>query len=164
MDHGFHPCLATPRQDAVDRVVPSRFEPDVAVDHNLISFTGKVDPKVQYQLAPPGTCLSLTPAERIDTTPVPCAQTHALEVTGAVDLTNRLDHAPTDDELRQAVDGDCAQIATRYLGRPIDPGFASGLLELAPGSWDAGHRATECTLGRYAANGTLIATSGPLRR
>jgi hypothetical protein len=131
-------------------------------DDKFIAFTGKVDPARQYQAFAPGTCLPAGDAGRLGR-PVPCTQPHVLEITGAVDLTGRIGHAPTNDEMDQTIGADCEQIAAAYLGRPLEDDLWSGWLNIEPESWDAGHRITECTLERYGPDNAPVVLSAPLR-
>jgi hypothetical protein len=129
----------------------------------LSEFSGRVDPAAQYQALAPGTCLSNGVAGKLGDA-VPCTQPHVIEIAGAVDLTGRIDHAPSTDEMRRLVDADCERIATAYLGHAPSGDLRSGWFDIDPASWAAGHRVNECTVGHYDGNGVLIATNAPVPR
>jgi hypothetical protein len=112
----------------------------------LTEFTGRVDGAHQYVALAPGTCLPRD-ADGLGP-PVPCAQAHVAEISGAVDLTGRIDHAPSGDELDRLVADDCKAQGGAYLGRPVAGDIGNGWFSITQVSWDAGHRVVECTVSR----------------
>jgi hypothetical protein len=128
----------------------------------LVPFTGSADASKQSEVLAPGSCLPAA-GGGLSTGPVPCTQPHLVEVSGAVDLRGRMDHAPTDDEMRATILGDCDRIAATYLGHPLDGNLAAGWLDIDPGSWAAGRRIAECTVGRYDGNDAPVTLNASLR-
>jgi hypothetical protein len=129
---------------------------------NLIPFSGRGDAHAQYHALAPGSCMPAGVGDQLSGVVVPCTQPHVLEISGAVDLTGRIDHAPSDDELKNLVRDECDRVATAYLGHTPGDDLSAGWFGLEPGSWDAGHRIVECTLARYSGD-TRVVLNAPLR-
>lgn len=126
----------------------------------LTPFSGRIRADQQTVLEPIGTCLMATP-ERNEIV-VDCATPHDVEVTGSVDLSQRIDHAPTDDELSRLTGTECDRLAGVYLGRALGGDLATASRGFDPRSWAAGRRAVECLVGHDQA-GSWVPVSGSIR-
>jgi hypothetical protein len=124
-------------------------------------FAGRADGHAQTFTYPVGTCLAPLPGNT-SVAIADCVSSHAIEITGTVDITGRIDHAPSTNELSLIVNTDCSRLAVAYLGRNPAPPLYSGWLAMDPASWAAGRRTIECTIER-AVNGSMAPSAGPFR-
>jgi Septum formation len=125
-------------------------------------FKGVVKGQDQTYLIPAGTCLGLDLDGTVGAA-VPCAGTHAVEVTGA--FTVNVASLPASDQAWVTAVGSGCQAATLwYAGGRLPPGMSAGSLQISPTSWAAGRRKVECTAVRYGTTGQLLPTSGSVRR
>ena len=104
----------------------------------------------QSNVHPPGTCLGIDGVDVGD--PVDCAQPHAVEVVGNVDLGQLLQvqDYPAETAQDEALAGACTQLADEYAGGA--GAVAAKKLTvywdtLQPESWQAGTRKVDCKLG-----------------
>ena len=111
------------------------------------AFTGRVKDQSEEWVPPAGTCFG-TASDGDGVELVPCAGAHKFEVSGHVGLEGRFDHAPTEEELRRRIDGDCRGVAARYLGRPLRRDEWTGWMPISDEEWAAGWRTLPCTVGR----------------
>lgn len=138
----------------------------------LISYVGEARGVSQTFLFPPGSCLAETTLDRPDVAAgaggghargtVPCDQPHTDEVVGSVDISGRASSDPTDAQEQQLFGPPCEAAVRTYVGRPLAENETYGWFSILPASWDAGRRATECTVSRMQGS-TPVPVSGSLR-
>jgi hypothetical protein len=120
-------------------------------DSQPVPFKGRVAQLDQSKIWPTGTCLGIDSASNQPTNiPVDCAAPHAVEVTGAVNLSERFSGPPPaqreqDDFIKDA----CTRVANAYLS-PIP--LNATVLKLnyssvSPASWLAGSHQVSCGIG-----------------
>ncbi|MDT5192080.1 MAG: hypothetical protein QOI28_4331 [Mycobacterium sp.] len=181
MNNFGEPCQLAARQYLGDRYDPaSRFTIGViwpgdavgtpASERNLlcglqllgpggrpVPFTGKIAEIDQSRVWPVGTCLGIDETTHGSTdVPVDCSSSHALEVTGAVNLAERFPGAfPAEPEQQAFLAESCTRAADAYLApkTPQARGLASNYDTVSPESWAAGSRQVSCTVGDRRENG-----------
>jgi hypothetical protein len=97
----------------------------------------------------------------------PCASPHQAESVGPATLPNTPGgHAPTDTELEALAEPRCTDAASRFLGRPFQPGATMLIswLPIPPESWRAGTRTLTCTVDFFDSAGRLRAETRALPR
>jgi len=104
----------------------------------------------QSDIHQPGTCLGIDGVDIGD--PVDCAQPHAVEVVGVVNLAVPFPESDYPDEAKQdeAAGPVCNQLAAEYAGGPnavSDKKLTVYWDTLRPESWRAGTRKVDCKLG-----------------
>jgi hypothetical protein len=104
----------------------------------------------QANIHPPGTCLGIDGVDVGD--PVDCAQPHAVEVVGNIDLTALLPgpEYPPDPKQDEVLAGPCTKLADDYAGGPgivAEKKLTVYWDSLKPESWEAGTRKVDCKLG-----------------
>lgn len=126
----------------------------------LTPVSGRIRGDQQTSIEPIGICLTTTPEG--NELAVDCATSHEVEVTGSIDLSQRIDHQPTNSELIQLTATECDRLAGVYLGHALGSEFATASRGFDPRSWAAGRRAVECLVGRQSA-GAWAPVSGSIR-
>jgi hypothetical protein len=104
----------------------------------------------QSNVHPPGTCLGIDGVDVGD--PVDCAQPHAVEVVGNVDLAVALPAPayPPEPNQDEVLAGVCSKLADEYAGKPgvvTEKKLTVFWDTLKPESWAAGTRKVDCKLG-----------------
>jgi hypothetical protein len=116
----------------------------------LYRVPGDAKSQDQADVHPPGTCLGINGVDVGD--PVDCAQPHAVEVVGVVDLAVAFPESDYPDEAKQdeAAGPACTKLAADYAGGP-DVVAQKKLTvywdTLKQESWKAGTRKVDCKLG-----------------
>ena len=126
----------------------------------LVPFTERAHGNDQTKFQGVGTCLGTVAGGGVDV--ADCSGPHELEVTGSVDLTDRIDHAPNTVEIDGLALDTCRRIASDYLGHPLGAGVEAATYGLEPASWTAGRRVVECVVGRSSGS-DWISTSGSMK-
>lgn len=125
----------------------------------LYPSTGRVADADQAAVFPTGTCLGLAGKEVSD--PVACADTHAAEVVGTVDLGGPFPGgAPSVADQDNYLQPACTGVAQDLLGgaaQLTDSKLTVYWTNLAPESWDAGTRRVDCNLGALLPDGSGFA-------
>jgi predicted heme/steroid binding protein len=139
-------------------------------DNRQLAFAGKVADIDQSKVWPAGTCLGIDPATNQPTDiPVDCAQPHAMEVTGSVNLAEKFPGpVPPDGDQDQFVKDSCTQMTDAYLApvalRKTTLTLIYSTISLP--SWTAGSKQVSCSIGATLGNGgwsTLLnSAKGPL--
>ncbi len=122
----------------------------VAQSGELYRIDGAAAGKDQSDVHEPGTCLGIDGVDVGD--PVDCAQPHAVEVVGVVDLSVAFPEADYPDEAKQdaAAEPVCTQLAAANAGGPTvvaDKKLTVYWDTLRQESWRAGTRKVDCKLG-----------------
>ncbi|MDQ3886728.1 MAG: septum formation family protein, partial [Actinomycetota bacterium] len=117
----------------------------------LFPTTGSAATQDQSDVHETGTCLGLDGIGVGD--PVDCAQPHAVEIVGVVDLGAAFPGGYPDEAAQdRLLSEQCNQLATGYTGGPQVVG-EKGLIifseTLRPESWEAGSRRVDCRLGAF---------------
>ncbi|GGK55358.1 septum formation family protein [Nocardia camponoti] len=124
----------------------------VAATANSPASTGSVTAADQSKIHEPGTCLGIS--QNLPTDPVDCAQPHAVEIAGVVDLAANFNGGPPSEaDQDKYLEAECTRLSTDYLGRPDAIGDKTLTLffdHLDPNSWLAGSRKLDCWLGKGA--------------
>lgn len=117
--------------------------------------------EVQAPPATPGTCLTWTRADAVDTALVDCAQPHLFEQAGTVQLADQV-ALPDDSTWRQLVDERCGPVVMTYLNDVFDPDgrYRVGALKPSPSKWEQGDRELRCGLQSASRSGALYPMSG----
>jgi hypothetical protein len=142
--------------------IGAKSSPYGPVGATFLSFTGAVRGQSQELTIPIGTCFSAGSSQSFGP-PVTCAQPHLAEVTGTATLSGMAQLPATSSAMESAVGGQCAALATQYVGGTLPSGIGSGWFDLSQADWDAGERITSCTVGAYDASDNPIARTGSLR-
>ncbi|MCW4354637.1 septum formation family protein [Hoyosella sp. YIM 151337] len=97
----------------------------------------------------PGVCIGID--HDIPTDPVDCADPHAFEVVGVVNLADEFgDNYPSTEDQDRFLDERCRQLAAEYLGAPerLDELRLTAFWDTRPlSSWLAGSRTVNCAVG-----------------
>jgi hypothetical protein len=122
----------------------------VAHSGELYRVQGAVRGQDQADVHPPGTCLGIDGVDVGD--PVDCAEPHAVEVIGIVDLSVAFPESDYPDEAKQdeAAEPACTKLAEEYAGGPsvvAEKKLTVYWDTLRPESWRAGTRKVDCKLG-----------------
>jgi hypothetical protein len=129
-----------------------------------VAFAGRIAQLDQSKTWPAGTCLAIDPATNQSTDVlVDCAQTHAQEITGSVNLANTFGSAPpAPDEQDAVLKVGCARTAATYLAPAglEDIGLTPIYRAVSPQSWSAGSRQVSCGIGAPMADGVLAPLVG----
>lgn len=117
--------------------------------------------EVEAPPATPGTCLTWTRPDAVDTALVDCAQPHLFEQAGSVQLTDQL-ALPSDATWRQLVDERCGPVVMAYLNNVFDPDgrYRIGALKPSPSKWEQGDRELRCGLQSASRSGALYPMTG----
>jgi hypothetical protein len=125
----------------------------------LFSSSGRVVDADQAVVFDQGTCLGLEGKEVSD--PTSCAQPHAAEVAGTVDLGTQFRQGfPSVDEQDNYLQPTCQRIAEQYVGsaqKLTDSKLTVYWTNLAEESWTAGTRRVSCNLGSLLADSSGFA-------
>jgi len=117
----------------------------------LYPTTGSATTQDQSNVHPPGTCLGLDGIGVGD--PVDCAQPHAVEVVGVVDLGAAFpDGYPDEMAQDKLLSDECNRLAAEYAGGPQVVGEKRLIVfseTLRPESWEAGSHRVDCRLGAF---------------
>lgn len=117
----------------------------------LYPTTGSAATQDQSDVHAPGTCLGLDGVGVGD--PVDCAQPHAVEVVGVVDLGAAFpDGYPDEVAQDELLSQECNRLAAEYAGGPQVVGEKRLIVfseTLRPESWEAGSRRVDCRLGAF---------------
>lgn len=117
----------------------------------LYPSVGAAATQDQSDVSEPGTCLGNDGLGIGD--PVDCAQPHAVEVVGVVDLSEEFGKAyPEEAEQDRVLEEACTRLAAEYAGGPDvvgDKGLTVFWETLRPKSWKAGSRKVGCRLGAF---------------
>jgi hypothetical protein len=129
-----------------------------------VAFAGRIAELDQSKTWPAGTCLGIDPATSQSTdVPVDCAESHAQEITGSVNLANTFGSAPpAPDEQDAVLKVGCARTAATYLAPAgmRDIGVTPIYRTVSPQSWSAGSRQVSCGIGAPVADGGLAPLVG----
>lgn len=122
------------------------------------------EPEVVEVAAPPatpGTCLTWTRPDAVDTALVDCARPHLFEQAGTVQLTDQL-ALPSDATWRQLVDERCGPVVMTYLNNVFDPDgrYRVGALKPSRSKWEQGDRELRCGLQSASRSGALYPLTG----
>jgi len=132
-----------------------------------IAFKGKVADIDQSKVWPAGTCLSIDPTtnQPVDV-PVDCAATHAMEVTGTVNLAEKFPTAlPAEADQDGFIKDACTRMTDAYLA-PVKLRTTTLTLiypTLSLPSWSAGSREVACSIGATLGNGGWATLVGPAK-
>ena len=117
----------------------------------LYPSTGSAATQDQSNIHAPGTCLGLDGVGVGD--PVDCAQPHAVEVVGVVDLGPGFPGGYPDEVAQDRLLSDeCNRLAAEYAGGPQVVGEKRLIVfseTMRPESWEAGSRRVDCRLGAF---------------
>jgi len=117
----------------------------------LYPSTGSATTQDQSNIYAPGTCLGLDGVGVGD--PVDCAQPHAVEVVGVVDLGPAFPGGYPDEVAQDKLLSDeCNRLAAEYAGGPQVVGDKKLIVfseTLRPESWEVGSRRVDCRLGAF---------------
>ena len=139
-------------------------------NNHQLAFAGKVADVDQSKVWPAGTCLGIDPATNQPTDiPIDCAQPHAMEVTGSVNLAEKFPGpVPPDGDQDQFVKDACTRLTDAYLA-PLELRKTTLTLiysTISLPSWTAGSQQVSCSIGATLGNGgwsTLLnSAKGPL--
>ena len=113
-------------------------------------WTGRVSAPEQYRVYPVGSCVGEagTGDDRAWGV-VPCDKPHTMEVSGHVDLTNRLKRLPRDDGWEPVVADDCDRLGRAYAGAALRGAVQPGWQPIEAASWEAGRRTLLCVVAEY---------------
>jgi hypothetical protein len=122
------------------------------------------EPEIVEVAAPPatpGTCLTWTRPDAVDTALVDCALPHLFEQAGTVQLTDQL-ALPSDATFRQLVDERCGPVVMAYLNNVFDPDgrYRVGALKPSTSKWEQGDRELRCGLQSASRSGALYPNTG----
>jgi hypothetical protein len=126
-------------------------------------FRGRVVDQDQSSVWPAGTCLGIRDG-RATEVPVQCALPHALEITGAIDLSTVFDQAAPSTAAQDAVVREACGAATSAYLSPVALEATGLTLRYQPieaTGWVAGTRRIACRIGSAKPDGgwaTLLGT------
>ena len=126
------------------------------------TFRGRVVDQDQSRVWPPGTCLGIRNGQTTEVA-VQCALPHALEITGAIDLSTVFDHAAPSITAQDAVVRDACGAATSGYLAPVALEATSLTLRYQPieaTGWDAGSRRIACRIGSANPDGSWATLLG----
>ncbi|PXX09292.1 putative regulator of septum formation [Mycolicibacterium moriokaense] len=129
-----------------------------------VGFRGRVVDQDQSSVWPAGTCLGIRDGKATEV-PVQCALPHALEITGAIDLSTVFDTAAPSTAAQDAVVRDACGAATSQYLSPVAleaTGLTLRYQPIAEKGWDAGSRRIACRIGSEKPDGgwaTLLGTA-----
>jgi len=117
----------------------------------LYPTVGSAATQDQSDVHAPGTCLGIDGVGVGD--PVDCAQPHAVEIVGVVDLGAAFPGGYPDEAAQDGLmSQECTRLAAEFAGGPEVVG-EKGLIvfseTLRPESWEAGSRRVDCRLGTF---------------
>ena len=113
----------------------------------LYPSTGTVRERGQSAVEQPGTCLGINVSSVDD--PVPCADVHAVEVVGVVDLAQRFTgSSPSVADQDGYLQSTCGKVAGGYVAKQVIQAAKLTLYwdNLTEASWNAGSRKVNCNL------------------
>jgi serine/threonine protein kinase len=113
----------------------------------LYPSTGTVRDRGQSAVEQPGTCLGID--SRTVTDAVPCADVHAVEVVGVVDLAQRFTGGfPSVADQDGYLQSTCGKVAGEYVAKQVIQAAKLTLYwdNLTAASWNAGSREVNCNL------------------
>jgi hypothetical protein len=120
-----------------------------------VGFRGRVVEQDQSSVWPAGTCLGIRDGKATEV-PVQCALPHALEITGAIDLSTVFDVAAPSTVAQDAVVRDACGAATSEYLSPVAleaTGLTLRYQPIAAKGWDAGSRRIACRVGSEKPDG-----------
>ncbi|WP_113695145.1 septum formation family protein [Amycolatopsis albispora] len=125
----------------------------------LQKLTGSAVDEDQSNVWQVGTCLALTGKTVGD--PIDCAQPHAYEIIGLLDLADKFDgdEVPSEDDQKTWLDTECSKIAEEYTG---GTDLTEKKLILTwdlreAESWEAGSTKVNCKVGAKLEDGSGLA-------
>lgn len=125
--------------------------------------TPEVPEVVEVQAPPstPGTCLTWSRPDAVDTTLVDCSQPHLFEQAGTVLLTDQVE-LPSPATWRRLVDERCGPVVMEYLDGVFDPDgrYRVGALKPSVSKWEQGDRELRCGLQSASRSGALYPLTG----
>lgn len=117
----------------------------------LFATLGSAAEQDQSDVHEPGTCLGNDGVGVGD--PVDCAQPHAVEIVGVVDLAPAFPDASPDEAAQDGLlSEECTRLAAEFAGGPTvvaDKALTVFWETLRVESWDAGSRKVDCRLGAF---------------
>lgn len=117
----------------------------------LYTSVGDAASQDQSDVHEPGTCLGNDGLGIGD--PVDCAQPHAVEIVGMVDLGKEFpDEFPGEGKQDDFLEAECTRLAAEFAGGPevvAEKGLTVFWETLRPKSWDAGSHRVDCRLGAF---------------
>jgi hypothetical protein len=120
-----------------------------------VRFRGRVVDQDQSSVWPAGTCLGIRDGQATEVA-VECAMPHALEITGAIDLSTVFDQAAPSIAAQDAVVRDACGAATSAYLSPVALEATSLALRYQPieaTGWVAGSRRIACRIGSAKPDG-----------
>ncbi|SIS21316.1 septum formation family protein [Williamsia sterculiae] len=135
----------------------------------LAQFLGRVAGQDQSLQWPVGTCVGIDKASRQPTAPASCAEPHAFQVTGLVNLGKKFGPAPAPSRAQQNeyLTTTCPTITEGYLGGRKK--FTATTLNvqwstIEATGWTAGSRTAVCYIGLPAKDGGFATLVGDARQ
>lgn len=125
--------------------------------YRIVGNVGRLDQSNTYSV---GRCLGINGTAVWD--PVDCAQPHAVEVTGMVDLTSQFFNGPPPAETDQDkyLATKCTELTAQYAGSATtaqEKGLTTYWDTLPPESWGIGSRRVNCKLSAQLPDGSALA-------
>jgi len=120
-----------------------------------VGFRGRVADQDQSSVWPAGTCLGIRDGQPTEVA-VDCAVPHALEITGAIDLSTVFDQAAPSTAAQDAVVRDACGAATSAYLSPVAldaTGLALRYQPIDEAGWVAGTRRIACRIGSAKPDG-----------
>jgi hypothetical protein len=125
----------------------------------LYPINGSAGQMDQSNVYPAGRCLGINGTAVWD--PVDCARSHAVEITGLVNLGEQFpDGYPAEVDQDGFLATRCADLTAQYAGGPTvarDKGLVTYWDTLAQESWDAGSRQVNCKVSAQLPDGSALA-------
>ncbi|BCN81523.1 hypothetical protein RE0356_01640 [Prescottella equi] len=129
------------------------------VTGTLLPFQGLVEQQDQSKVWETGTCVGIN--QNVPSDPVDCAQPHAFEVVGVIDLASQFPGGmPSVEDQDRFLEKACTDASTGYLGSPDvlrDKTLTLFWDNLDLDSWLVGSRKINCSIGQEV-DGTGFAT------
>ncbi|QBJ96675.1 hypothetical protein ERC79_12370 [Rhodococcus sp. ABRD24] len=120
------------------------------VTGSLLPIQGRVAEQDQSKVWDVGTCIGIN--QNVPTDPVDCAQPHAFEVVGVIDLASRFPGGmPSVQDQDKFLEGACTEASNAYLGSPDalrDKTLTLFWDNLDLDSWLVGSRKINCSVGK----------------
>ncbi|MBV9140112.1 MAG: septum formation family protein [Pseudonocardiales bacterium] len=117
----------------------------------LFLTTGSVLAQDQSDVHPPGTCLGND--GKVVGDPANCADPHAVEIIGVVDLKGAFPKGYPDETAQdQVLNTECTRLAKDFAGSPTvvaNKGLTLFWETLRPESWQAGSTRVDCRIGAF---------------
>ncbi|MEE2030756.1 septum formation family protein [Rhodococcus chondri] len=129
---------------------------------NLLPIKGKVADQDQSRAWEAGVCIGINNGVPAD--PVECTKPHAFEVVSVVDLSSQFPEGlPSIEDQDRYLEQTCTETVNQYLGDP--DGLRNKTLtlfwdNLNFGSWLAGSRKVNCSVGKQVEGGGFASITG----